>query len=378
MKTENMDGYRYFFPAGWLLGIWGVLLWILFPWNLVSYPGLHHPEIMTGGFLLCFVCGFLMTAAPRFTTTFGPTPVEEKISIALILGLFLSLLPANKIYFYGVVTLLYMFLLEYLVRRFLQRKTNPPDSFLFVGVGVGVGLFSSVVLFSAQFLDIPSEMNSLVRLLFMQGYILCLVMGVGSRLIPALLGWSSLPNQPGAIVKPQRHLFSVLAVLFIGSYVLEIYSSMLAAQCLRAGVMSAIVFCFWKVHKFPARRTFQAWWLWASAWFMILGQWGTVIFPNMRIHLLHVILVSGLALMTLMIAVRVSLSHGGHDMQPEKNSKALWLGGFLIACSGITRWSAGLAPQIYQSHLLYAAVAWIAGLAIWGYCFLPKIIRIKN
>jgi uncharacterized protein involved in response to NO len=91
MKSQPMDAYRYFFPVGWALGIWGVLLWILFPWNLVTYPGLHHPDIMIGGFFLCFVCGFLMTAAPKFTSSFGPTRFEQNFSFALIGILVVSL-----------------------------------------------------------------------------------------------------------------------------------------------------------------------------------------------------------------------------------------------------------------------------------------------
>ena len=103
MEKPQMDAYRYFFPAGWLLGIWGVVLWILFPWNLVSYPGIRHPEIMMGGFFLCFVCGFLMTAAPPFTSTHGPTVKEQRSAWVLIFGLFVSLFPESRLYFFIVV-----------------------------------------------------------------------------------------------------------------------------------------------------------------------------------------------------------------------------------------------------------------------------------
>ncbi|MGE5087414.1 MAG: NnrS family protein, partial [Bacillota bacterium] len=312
MNTTHVDGYRYFFPAGWVLGIWGVLLWILFPWNLVSYPGLHHPEVMTGGFFLCFVCGFLMTAAPKFTSSFGPTQNEQRIAFGLIAALFLSLAPQSKVYFYGAVAALFIFLTSFLLRRFRNRKSNPPDSFLFVGFGVISGLVGCLLLFGAEFGNLPTPLYNFGRLLSLQGYVLCLVMGVGSRLIPALLGWGPLPNQTASNpVQPKIKLFAVLAILFVFSYVFEAASLVFFAQLLRSFVMSYIVFQFWKIHKLPQRRAFQSWWLWASAWFMLLGQWATVLLPDYRIHLLHVILVSGLGLMTLMIAVRVSLSHGG-------------------------------------------------------------------
>lgn len=377
MNTTSMDAYRYFFPAGWVMGIWGVLLWILFPWNLVSYPGLHHPEIMSGGFFLCFVAGFLMTAAPKFTSSFGPEPWEQYSSLVIIASLFASLLPQNKIHFYSVVTALFVFLISYMFRRFVGRKSNPPDSFLFVGVGLGAGLFGSVVLLLAQAWDISGELISLARTFLLQGYVLCLVMGVGSRLIPALLGWTPLPTEASK-ARPRVLLFSSLAVLFLGSFVVEVLIHARVGFLIRSLVMTFIALYFWKIHHKPQRKAFQSWWLWTSAWMMLLGQWATVIVPEFRIHLLHVILVSGLGLMTFMIATRVTLSHGNHDMQIEKNSKALFLGALLMGFAGLTRLSAGFAPHIYQSHLIYAAYTWILGLLIWGWVFLPKMIRVKS
>ncbi|NUN04637.1 MAG: NnrS family protein [Bdellovibrio sp.] len=375
--TTQMDAYRYFFPAGWLLGLWGVLLWILFPWNLVSYPGLHHPEIMMGGFFLCFVCGFLMTAAPRFTETFGPTVAEQKMAFALLAGLFLSLLPQQKSYFYAMVIALFVFLIFYLMRRFLRRQKNPPDSFLFVGFGVGAGIIGSVILFLAEFFNIPNQIYDLGRLFFLQAYVLCLVLGVGSRLIPALLGSAPLPTE-AMKMQPQMKLFTTLAFLFLLSYILEVTPYKVAAHFLRAVLISFIAYKFWKLHLWPKRKAFQSYWLWGSGWFLLLGQWALVFFPSQRIHILHVILVSGLGLMTVMIATRVTLSHGKHDMQIENKSKILFIGAGLLALAGLTRLSAGFAPHIYQSHLLYAACTWILGLLVWGFLLIPKMICTKG
>lgn len=377
MQARQMDAYRYFFPAGWVMGVWGVLLWILFPWNLVSYPGLRHPEIMSGGFFLFFVSGFLMTAAPKFTSSFDPTEWDQRISFALIAALFLSLLPEERIYFYSVVVLVFVFLAYFLVRRFLNRKSNPPDSFLFVGFGVVTGLLGSVGMFLGEVFNVPSEIYTLARLALLQAYVLCLVLGVGSRLIPALLGWAPLPTEGGKVKPPRLLLFGSLAVLFLGSFVLEAVHFQLLSQLLRAGVMTFIAFFFWKLHRLPSRKAVQSWWLWISAWSLLLGQWGICFLPAYRIHLLHVVLVSGLGTMTLMIASRVILSHGHHGLQWEKNSKGLFFGALLLSLAGFTRLSAGFAPHIYQSHLLYAAYTWILGLVVWGALFLPKVFRIK-
>ena len=375
MQTE-LDGYRYFFPAGWLLGIWGVLLWVLFPWSLVQYPGFSHPEIMTGGFFLCFVCGFLMTAAPRFTKSFGPTHGEHKTAIALLALLFMSLPMGKKIYFLSVVVALFVFLFCYLLRRFRARKSNPPDAFLFVGVGVVSGFLGSVGLLSAEVFNLDAKLYNLARIFFLQTYILCLVLGVGSRLIPALLGQAPLPTEANN-PRPHLKIFIAAAVLFIVSYFLEIFVEGVSGHILRTLVIAYLAFAFWKLHKLPARKTAQSYLLWSSAWFVLLGQGAMIFFPGSRVHILHVILVSGLGLMTFMIATRVGLSHGNHDMTLEKNSKVLWLAGGLMAMAGLTRLSAGFAPAIYQSHLLYASLTWTLALLLWGGLMIPKLIRTK-
>lgn len=376
MKNE-VDAYRYFFPAGVLLGLWGVILWILFPWNLVGYPGLRHPEIMMGGFFLCFVCGFLMTAAPKFTDSFGPEMWEHRLGGTLILGLFASLMSATRTYFFVVSLALFLFLAVYLIRRFRARRQNPPDPFIFVGAGLFCGIFGNAVLLAAEFGSFDDRLYQLGRGLFLQAYILCLVLGVGSRLIPALTGLAPLPTE-GTFRRGTLKGYALLAVLFVLSYVLESFGEPLAGHLLRAVVVSVILLHYWSLYKYPSRRAYQSFWLWVSGWSILLAQWGLVFFPGYRIHLLHVLYVSGLATMTLMIAVRVGLSHGKHDLSLEKSSKALWLGAFLIVLAGFTRLSAGFAPHIYQSHLLYAAWTWVLGLFVWGVVYLPRIVKVKR
>lgn len=374
---EQLDAYRIFFPAGWLLAFWGVLLWILFPWNLVSYPGIHHPDIMMGGFFLCFVCGFLMTAVPKFTGTFGPTVLDQKLSFAVLAILFFSLLPAGKVPFYLAVVINFIFLIYFSARRVLVRKNNPPDSFIFVGFGLITGIVGVLILLANELTEVNSQVYMLGRLFFLQTYIMCLVLGVGSRLVPALLGWAPLPTEAKHSSKDKK-IFFVLGGLFVVTYLCESIGETLHATILRALVISFITLKYWKLYKFPNRKAVQTWGLWLSAWSVVLGVWGIVFFPQLRIHLLHIIYISGLGLMTFMIAVRVTLSHGNHEMSLEKKSKILAVGGGLLFLAGFTRFSAGIRPDIYQSHLLYAAITWIAGLLLWGWLFLPKMFKISE
>ncbi len=374
MKT--IDAYRYFFPVGWLLGLWGVLLWILFSFNVLSYPGFFHPQIMMGGFFLCFVCGFLMTAAPKFTASFPPTIKDIWISATLLISLFISALLGRVIIFHFAVLLLLLFLAAFFLRRFLRRTQSPPDAFVFVGVGMGSAITGVLLLIFGDFGWIQDSWLHLGRLFFLQAYILALVLGVGSRLVPALLGRGALPNEANTST-PRLGLFSVLAFLFVLTYVLEVFFSSIVGNFLRSFLMSFMIFRFWKIHLLPTRKGHQPFWLWLSAWSLLVGQWGATLWPAYRIHFLHLVFISGLGLMTLMIATRVSLAHGGHGLALEKSSKAIFAGALLVIFAAITRFSAGFSVAIYQSHLVYASWAWILGLLIWGWVYLPKMFFLK-
>jgi len=374
MKT--VDAYRYFFPAGWLLGLWGVSLWLLFPLDLLAYPGSLHPQIMMGGFFLCFVCGFLMTAAPRFTASFPPTRLDIWISGFLLAALFLSVLSMKILFFHLTTLMLLLFLVIFFVRRFLHRTQSPPDAFLFVGVGMGIALVGVTLLICGDLGWNHDSWLSLGRLFFLQGYILALVLGVGSRLVPALLGRGPMPTE--TLRSSSLKLFAVLAFAFLLSYFIEAFSANLIGPFLRSFVVTWIIFYFWKIHLLPVKKGHQAFWLWVSAWSLLVGQWGTTLWPAYRLHFLHLIFISGLGLMTLMIATRVTLSHGGHDTGLEKNSKALLIGGVLLVAAALTRVSAGFSSRIYQSHLIYASCAWLVGLVVWGWVYLPKMIFLKQ
>lgn len=377
--NSQIDAYRYFFPVGWLVGLWGVFLWVLFPRAWVSYPGLQHPDLMVGGFFLCFIAGFLMTAIPRFTDTFGPSRREQFFAMLWCGFLLLAALFFRQVYFYALVFCLFVFLLRYGFIRFRRRKGNPPPSFVFLAFGLGAGTLGSLILLITQISSVvPGSLQSLARLFFLQAYVLCLVVGVGSRLVPALLGFAPLPTESRRFKSPDRSFYSILGILFLTTYLLENFIDMRLGYLVRSILLSYILIILWRIYKLPARKAVQTYFIWASAWCVLLGHWGIVFFIPYRIHLLHVILVSGLALMTLMIAVRVSLSHGKHSMMIETKSKALLVAGFLIFLAGFTRLSAGFAPVLYQSHLLYAAWTWILALVIWGAIFIPKMIKVNK
>lgn len=372
----KIDLYRIFFPAGFVLGFWGAFVWVLYSFNLINYPGALHPEIMMGGFLLSFVLGFLCTAVPKFTDSFPPTNKEVLLSVILIVALFVGQLKANALYFRVCSFTIFLYLTFFVVRRFLNRKANPPAPFLFVGIGLISGLFGSLILLLSSFDIISPSLFALGRLFIVQGYILSFVLGIGSRLIPSLMGFAPPPDQAQKSLGVKTYL--ILAIFFLLTYVFEAFISSYFGMLLRDLIIIFIAFVPWKIYKFPKRKAVHAYGLWISCWFLLIGHVGASLFIGYKIHFMHLFYIGGLSLLTLFVATRVTLSHGGHDTGLELKSKYLYGVIFLFVSAALTRFSAGLLPAHYQSHLLYAAIVWILGLLLWGIIFIPKAIIVKK
>ena len=111
-----------------------------------------------------------------------------------------------------------------------------------------------------------------------------------------------------------------------------------------------------------------------SAWSLILGTWAPALFPSFAIHGVHLAFMGGFGLMTLMIASRVTLAHGGYGLELEANSKAIAITGVLILFAAATRVTAILIPNSYLPHLAYAAMIWIIALGVWSWSFIPRML----
>lgn len=71
--------------------------------------------------------------------------------------------------------------------------------------------------------------------------------------------------------------------------------------------------------------------------------------------------------MTLCIATRVVLAHGGFSLEPEISSKGLFVCGALCIVAAVTRMSAVFLPsESYFLHLSYAGAALALGFIVWG------------
>jgi hypothetical protein len=114
-------------------------------------------------------------------------------------------------------------------------------------------------------------------------------------------------------------------------------------------------------------------WLRIAGIMLLIGQWCFALFPGYAVHGVHLTFAGGYSLLTLLIATRVVLSHGGYDLSLELKSRGLHVVGALVAASAFARFLAPLAPHTYFHHLAYASFGWSLGVGAWALFFLPRM-----
>ena len=366
--------FRIFFPIGIAFSIIGTMVWILFVFQMLPfYPGPNHPEVMIGGFLYSFSFGFLLTAIPRFT---GSTPATdaEIYSIAIpCIGALIAALFWKFFFFHIFLFLAEIFLVIFLIKRFLTRIHKLPSPFIFVGFGMFSGLLSTAFYVTNDLISIPGPLFIIARILFLKGTMFFLLLGIGSRLIPALLGWIEMPTAVLQTRTKSPYLFPIGALILLSGFIVEGFFSSDYGKMIQAIPLAFFPFFAWKIYKKPKNPGFLSWLIIIASWLLVFGFISSILIPLHAIHLIHLSYVSGLGLLTLMIATRVSVSHSGLNSMIEQKSKLLLSVGVLVILAATTRASSGISEKIYLHHLAYASSCWIVGVLLWSYLLFPKI-----
>jgi uncharacterized protein involved in response to NO len=367
------DPFRLFFPLGAALALAGILPWAAQYFTHASYPRDLHRVLMIDGFSLAFVCGFLMTAVPRFTGA----PHAKKFEIYII---FVCILASGVGAFFSSQSVSFLAsavalvaLAVFAARRFLQKTANPPYTFLFIGVGLGLWFISQVLLFlNSAGWSVGVDAVAVAQDLFTNGALMSLVLGVGGRLIPGILGWQEIVSHqrqryetPEPFMKMVPAAIWLAVFVFVGSYLLKPFLP--SSLCLAARALVILYFAlkYWAIWKFPATRSFLTWGLWLCCWCMALGFLVPLAWPSLGAHGMHVLFVGGFSLLMLLISTRVSLAHSAMGTGAEKKLARILIFSGLILFAMVTRVTAILWPKIYLDHLGFAAVIWTAGLLVW-------------
>lgn len=371
-QSKAIEPYRILFPVGIFLAFIGVMPWILFAFGAISiYPNLIHARIMIIGFIMSFVSGFLMTAVPKMSGSKAASNFEISICVMFIFfQAFLTLfnfLAASALI--GCVQ--FLFLIMYLALRIKERTQDLPAFFIFIPFGILSGLAGCLAMYFQH--DLTSSVVQYSKLLLYQAFILNLIVGLGGRLIPVL---SRVPGALSPLQQGATKLTASVVVLILinASFVIEAFFNKSFGLGLRFFAMVYVLIANFKVFYKPSEKSFLGSCLRVAAIFMTLPYLFILIWPRYELHLLHLYFISGVSLMTLMVAVRVVLSHGGHNLSFEKESRYLLLITGLIILATLCR-SLGpiVQPQFFLSFVMVAAVLWIMAIGLWLYTFWPKI-----
>jgi uncharacterized protein involved in response to NO len=88
--------------------------------------------------------------------------------------------------------------------------------------------------------------------------------------------------------------------------------------------------------------------------------------PKYRIDFLHIMCMGDFTLLILAVGTRVVLSHGKYALTEERKSWPLRIGLITGLIALLARTAAPFAANSYFSHLAWAALFWICGIAFWG------------
>lgn len=366
-NQNHIEPYRLLFPLGIFIGILGVLLWLLFQFGWIRfYPRAAHGNLMFFGLLWSFVAGFLMTAIPKMTST-KPAQILE-ISAAVSLSFIQLVLNIRNLTDASVALYLLqnLFLVFFIVRRFLVHRQIPFFGFIFLPMAF-IQSFIGISLFWIGSFD-----KNLILLFCGEAFILNLIVGLGSRLIPVI---SRLPNAllPTEKTKFKLKLWPLFAFILINTgYWIELFGLKDLGLAVKIIGLAIAMIKLFRIFTKPVTWSYVGISLKISVLMLLVGNFLNFSFLNYSLAGLHMIYIGGFTLITLMIATRVMLAHGGQTLEYEVSAPRIAWVSAMILLSAILRWLAGV--QITSLFLSISVLFFITAVVTWSVQFI-KILN---
>lgn len=377
------EPFRLLFPVGALLGMVGVMLWPAYVWQwgwLEGYPVHIHARMMVQGFLTCFVVGFLGTALPRLLDVSRITAAESFLYAgALIAVSFMQMrglaIEADLLFWVTLSCIIFGLLV-----RLPQRKDTPPPGFVLVIMGIACAWGSSFAMLMIQIAPglFPYSFTLFIKCLLYEGFLLLPIMGIGAFLLPRFFGLPSRQVFPESLSLPKGWLPRAAFAAFCGvsiivSFVCEASGYPQIGYAMRAGAVFLYFFREVPVHKAKFGKGSLAWALRIALISIPLGYAALALYPTQRLTLIHIVFINGFSLLTFTVATRVVLGHSGQDHKFRLPLKSIIAMTALFILAMATRVSADWMPDIRLTHYAYAALAWVAAVAVWSVCILPSV-----
>lgn len=362
---KKLAPYQIFFPLGVFNAFLAIGVWFVQELGWFQTPAmLIHAKLIAGGFLWCFIVGFLMTAIPKMTATASANKLEYFLSLLFMFLLMIFSWSLDARPFYLTHMMLVVFVLGFGLRRLLQSNKAFPVFFSHIGLGMLLALVGSVFYFQGQsFMGIH---------LFHVGAVLLLVLGIGTRFFSFLSGLPSIFENTEA--QTARVLFHSCGLLM--AFLLYCAGRGFTWAYLGLTLVSLVyLFAVWKVQRKSERASALKYGVRIVALMIPLSFFLSWLKPAMYVTWLHLLFIGCFALITFAVATRVVLAHGSYSTDLEMKSKTLWWVVGLLVLGVLSRVGYGftLDPWFRKFWLHLAATFWVFAVGAWCYSYLKKI-----
>jgi uncharacterized protein involved in response to NO len=368
--------YRLFFPLGVVLAWAGVGQWLLFSSGLSeAYLSIFHSMAQVQGFLICFAMGFLFTMVPRRTSSL-PASLATLLLCALcpvatVVAAWFEFWPLAQ--FFWIILL--VTLSGFVVRRMRGGARRPPVAFLWIPIAVAFGLGGSVLTGIGASVGSLWALHEIGRGLVLQGFFLCLVLGVGSFVVPLFTRGEGLPDDSAVPrVRQERAFHLIAATVLLASFVLESQLSMRAGFTLRALVLWTVLLEVGQIYRPPTKPGVLKWLVWIGAWCVPLGYTLGAIFPVLGKGALHVTFLGGFGLLVFSVSSQVILGHGGWEALRDGRPVAPVVVAVCLLIASVARIAMELQPDRLLLWMSGSASAFLLASLVWAGFVLPKLV----
>lgn len=370
------EPYRLLFPIGFILAWAGVAHWLFLGLGLTGeYRSIFHAMTQIQGFMSALAAGFLLTFVPRRTGAAPPRMATVVLTALMPIGTTVSAW-FERWAWSQLFWLVFVFaLFGFALGRLKQAKvaSQLPDSFVWVGVALVVGIVGSIVTGVAAAMG-PDWMwlHDIGRAALLQGLMCSMVLGVGSVLLPILLR-----GDRGALTASWggRLAHLAAAVLFFSSFWLEGRIDMQLGFGLRGGVAAGVLLGTAQLWRPPRLPGLFRWLAWIGGWCVPLGFLLVAVMPSLRKSGLHVVFLGAFGLLALVVSSHVAVAHAG---EAEGLAKRPWrvgsMGLLLLAAVG-ARLMIDLQPERFSLWIGVAASCFLAATLAWASIVVPKLTR---
>ncbi|HVP15297.1 MAG TPA: NnrS family protein [Terriglobales bacterium] len=387
----RLEPHRVFFTCGIFFALAGSLVWPLDALGWIPYPGPLHRALMIQGFVLSFVCGFMLTALSGLTHggKFRPSELWAALVglIVFAAGSFAGAGSAPLGAAWAVAQAGFVFTVAVLAAASGSRshtsRGQAPGEIVFILLGLAFGLAGGLWQLAVALGAGEPAPGFALRLVAL-GMVLSLVLGVGGLLVPTFIGARG-PLRIPAVAGPDPRFawvprrggrlwfYGALGALLVASFVAEGAGSARTAAWLRVLAATPALVLAWKLHRLPVRRTRHSFALWSAGWCVLAGLWLAALAPAHFLAGEHLVFLGGYGLLVLAIGTRVTVVHGGFPLEREEATVGRDTPA-LIGLSLVARIATEFAPGAAMPLLAASGSLWALGWLLWAVRAFPLLL----